>query len=278
MQIRFALCNEVVRDMSLPDQFHLAAKLGYVGLEIAPFTLNDEPHRLPGNKRKEIRRMAEDAGVEVTGLHWLLLTPPGLSITSPDDSLRQRTIDVMRGLVELCHDLGGKTLVHGSPKQRQVAEDEDAGEAWKRALAAFSAVARDAEAANVVYCIEPLSRHETNFINTVEEAARLVEAVGSPAIRTMIDTRAARLAEVETAASLIDRWVPPGVVAHIHFNDRNSRAPGQGDDEFGSVIRALLRNRYAGLVGIEPFDYHPDGPGAAAYAAGYLKGVLEGVG
>ena len=57
---RLALCNEVVRELAFADQCALAKGLGYDGLEIAPFTLSDEPHRLPPAKRagtQDDRRM-----------------------------------------------------------------------------------------------------------------------------------------------------------------------------------------------------------------------------
>ena len=47
MTARFLLCNEVVRELEVSAQCALAAGLGYDGLEIAPFTLGPEPHRLP---------------------------------------------------------------------------------------------------------------------------------------------------------------------------------------------------------------------------------------
>ena len=40
----------------------------------------------------ELRRIAADHGIEITGLHWLLVTPKGLSITSPDDAVRARSM------------------------------------------------------------------------------------------------------------------------------------------------------------------------------------------
>ncbi len=92
-----SLCNEVLRELDFAGQCALAKGLGYDGLEIAPFTLSDDPHRLPKAKRAELRKIAEDHGLTITGLHWLLLKPDGLSITSPDQTVRDRTIDVMRG-------------------------------------------------------------------------------------------------------------------------------------------------------------------------------------
>lgn len=166
-------------------------------------------------------------------------------------------------------------LVHGSPGQRQIPPGEDPAAAWARARDIFAAIAADAEAAGVTYCIEPLSRRQTNFINTVAEAQRLVEAIGSPAVRTMIDTSAAGATEDLPVADLIDRWLPTGMVRHIHVNDPNRRGPGQGEDLFAPVFAALVRHGYAGVVGVEPFDYQPDGLASAARAIGYIRGILE---
>jgi D-psicose/D-tagatose/L-ribulose 3-epimerase len=273
--MRISLCNEVVFALDFPAQCALAKGLGYHGLEIAPFTLSEEPHRLPHDRRTELRRIAEDAGIAITGLHWLLLVPEGLSITSDHYGERMRAIEVMRGLIELCADLGGKILVHGSPGARQIAQGQSADAALAHASECFAAIAEDAEQAGVTYCIEPLAKSETPLINTVEEAAKIVRAIDSPAVRTMIDTCAAGQAETQPIADLIDRWLPGGQVAHIHLNDPNRRAPGQGELRFGPVLAALQRQRYDGIASVEPFVYEPDGPTGAARAIGYLKGLLE---
>ena len=140
--MKIALCNEVLRDLEFPAQCERAAALGYSGLELAPFTLGEAPHRLSADKRAQLRRVAADSGIAITGLHWLLLTPPGLSITAADPGVREATIDVLTRLIDLCSDLGGKILVHGSPKQRQVKEDEDPLEAWRRARDLWATIAR----------------------------------------------------------------------------------------------------------------------------------------
>lgn len=272
--MKIALCNEVLRQLPFAAQCDYAAALGYDGLELAPFTLSDNPHLLAADERARIRRAAADAGIEIIGLHWLLVTPKGLSITSPDRAVRDRTVEVMRRLIGLCADLGGKVLVHGSPAQRQV-EAGDAPGAWARARDSFAAVVADVEAAGVLYCIEPLGRQATSFINTVAEAVELVKAIGSPAFRTMIDTGAAGVTEDIPVPDLLHRWLPTGMIGHIQVSDTNRRGPGQGDNTFASIFAALVRHRYAGAVSVEPFDYRPDGPAAAARAIGYIRGILE---
>ena len=45
-----SLCNEVIRELPF-EQCAFARKVGYDGLEIAPFTLGEEPHLLPPSRR-----------------------------------------------------------------------------------------------------------------------------------------------------------------------------------------------------------------------------------
>jgi len=279
--MKFALCNEVLQPLPFARQCEIAAQVGYDGLEVAPFTLADDPTSISDARAEETRRIAADHGLAISGLHWLLVAPPGLSIVSADAAVRERTVAVMERLIELCAALGGRYLVHGSPKQRSVPPGESAVVARDRALACFARAARRAQDCGVVYCIEPLSRKETDFINTVADAVELVDAIGSPALRTMIDCSAAGQTEAEPVDALMARWMPTGRIAHVQVNDPNRRGPGQGELGFAPILRALAEmerlGHYRGVVAVEPFDYVPDGIGSAAHAIGYLKGVLEGL-
>ena len=275
--MRLALCNEVLRDRGFAAQCDYAATLGYDALEVAPFTLADDPIALPASRRAEVRRAASDAGVAISGLHWLLVKPEGLSITSPDRPVRMRTIEAMRCLVALCADLGGRYLVHGSPMQRRTPDGIEASVARGWIAEALTAVADDASRAGVVYLLEPLPADETDQINTLAEAAALIRQVGSPALATMLDTKSAALAESLPAPALVVQWLPTGLLRHVQLNDRNRRGPGQGSDRFAPLLRALIDGGYAGDVAIEPFDYRPDGAGCAAYAAGYVRGLIESI-
>jgi sugar phosphate isomerase/epimerase len=272
--MRVSLCNEVIREFDFEHQCVFARQAGYDGIEIAPFTLGAESHRLSSTRRAEVRRAAADAGIAITGLHYLLLAPEGLSITSQDAGTRSRTIEVMRGLCELATDLGGRILVHGSPAQRALKAGSEA-EGRKRGAECFAAVAGAAEKAGVTYCIEPLSRQDTAFVNTVEEAAQIVRAVGSPAVRTMIDCSAAARTEAQAIPDLIRGWISTGLIGHIHLNDPNRRGPGEGELRFAPILQALKAEGYAGNAAIEPFVYQPDGPSCAARAIGYIRGIQE---
>jgi len=277
--MKFALCNEVLQPRPFAEQCQVAAALGYDGLEVAPFTLADNPMDISDAAAAGFKHMAADHGLQIFGLHWLLVAPAGLSIVSADAALRRKTTAVMRRMVELCSLMGGSYLVHGSPKQRSVPPGDTLAVALDRARECLAQAAQHAQECSVTYCIEPLAIKETDVLNTVAEAARLVDEIASPAFKTMIDCSAAGRSEAEPVAALMARWMPTGHIAHVQVNDPNRRAPGQGDMRFAPIMKTLLHmqaaGHYKGIVAMEPFDYVPDGMGSAAHAIAYLKGILE---
>jgi D-psicose/D-tagatose/L-ribulose 3-epimerase len=273
-RMRISLCNEVLAPLDFARQCDVAAALGYDGLEIAPFTLGEDPTRLSAARKAELRRAAAEAGIAITGLHYLMRAPAGLSITSADATQRERSVDVMRAMCRLCADLGANILVHGSPDQRVLTLGDEEN-SRKRGVACFAAVADAARDAGVTYCIEPLARNQTAFVNTVQEAADIVRQIDSRHLRTMIDCSAAGQTEAEPVDELIRRWLPSGLIAHMHFNDPNRRGPGEGALAFEPILRALRESGYKGDASIEPFVYRPDGPTCAARGIGYIRGILE---
>ena len=276
-----ALCNEVLQPLPFERQCEIAAALGYDGLEVAPFTLAADPMTITDAQAEAFGRIAREHGVPICGLHWLLVAPAGLSIVHADPRVRERTSAVMERMVELCRLMGGNYLVHGSPKQRSVPAGETREVAWERAAACFARAAARAEQCHVTYCVEPLAASETDLINTVAEAVEMVDAIASPALKTMIDCSAAGQAEAQPVDALMARWMPRGVIGHVQFNDPNRRGPGQGAMDFAPILEALQQMRamghYRGIAAVEPFDYRPDGPGSAARAIGYLRGLLQGL-
>src|SRR5207237_8632535 len=119
-------------------QCRFAAALGYDGLEVAPFTLANDPMGITDADAAGFRRIAGEHELNIEGLHWLLVVPAGLSIVSEDRALRERTTRVIERLVELCALMGGKYLVHGSPRQRSVPPGSTPPQAWERARACLA--------------------------------------------------------------------------------------------------------------------------------------------
>lgn len=267
------LCNEVVRTLDFRDQCAFAHATGYDGLEIAPFTLAEDPTRLSASQIAELKRIADDHGTRIAGLHWLLAAPANLSITSEDPETIRATRDAGRRLIDLCAGLGGTYLVHGSPQQRRLAPGREA-QGRSRAIAYFSAMADAAHATGVDYILEPLSRFDTTLAAGVAEAVAMIAGIGSPALKTMVDCYAVA-ADGEDVAAVLGKWLASGVVSHVHFNDDNKGGPGQGGIDFARVLETLNRHAYAGAAAVEPFVYLPDGPACAARAIGFLRGLEQ---
>jgi len=272
--MKISICNELFQDWPLEKVFDYAAQLGYQGVEIAPYTLADSVTEISASKRKTIRRAAEKSGVEIVGLHWLLVKPEGLYINHPDEIIRIRTQEYIEALIHFCADIGGRILVHGSPHQRTVQEGWTFDESWERAKETFKACLETARKRNVIYCIEPLSRTNTNFINTVDEAIRLVKEIRHPNFKMMFDCRAASAQEKSITEALI-RALDSRMLRHIHVNDANGRGPGFGETNFLPILKTLMKNSYKEYISVEVFEFDPDPQTIASRSLGYLKGILE---
>ncbi|WP_372658215.1 sugar phosphate isomerase/epimerase family protein [Hydrogenophaga sp.] len=269
--MKLALCNEVLRPMPLTEQCEAAARMGYDALEVAPFTLADDPFALDATAARELRATALAQGLRISSLHWLLVQPEGLSLVTDDAALRRRTLDLLRRLIDFAGACEAGVLVHGSPRQRSPAPGQSVADASARLEAALAELAPHAAAAGVVYCLEPLGPFETPVINTVAQAAALVDRIGSPAIRTMLDVSAASHSESAPVHEVLRQFLASGHIAHVQVNDKNRRGPGQGETDQGPVLQVLKDMHYDGWVAVEPFEYVPDGPGCAQASAQHMR-------
>ena len=250
--MKFAFCNEMFRDVPLRRICRTAAEIGYDGVEIAPFTVARSVNEVGPDARKAIRDDAAEYGLEITGLHWLLLSPEGLYLNHPDDGIRYCTRLYLCDLIRFCGDIGGRVMVAGSPKQRNVLPDQTYEATWDRTRQAYLECLPTAEEYGVTICLEPLDAAQTNFINTPAEAARMVREIDHPNFRLIIDVRATLCQGLDVAAAIHDHR---DITAYIHFNDASGDGPGFGDTDFVPILRALRETGYDGYGSVEVFDY-----------------------
>ena len=268
---RFAFCNEAYGDWPLDRVCGDLAACGYDGVEIAPFTLDEDPRRIDDRRAKQVGETARRAGVEVVGLHWLLLKPEGLHLHTPDQAMRGRTVEFLKHLARVCAAMGGKVMVFGSPKQRNVEPPCTYEDAFKRAVDALRAVCEMAAPLGVILAMEPLPAANTNFLASAAETVRLIKAVNLPACRLHLDVKA-----MATEREPIDKIIADNgqYLVHFHANDTNRRGPGSGKVDFVPIARALKSINYRGYVSVEVFDFTPDGPTIARSSLRYLQSVF----
>jgi sugar phosphate isomerase/epimerase len=266
--MRYAICNETFEGWDHARVCKFVAGLGYAGLEIAPFTLAPRITDVSPQRRAELRRQAEECGLKVIGLHWLLAKTQGLQLTSPESGVRAATADYLVELARCCADLGGDLLVFGSPAQRRVPAGATREQASEWALDTFGRAADGIAAAGVTLCLEPLSPPEADFLNTAAEAVALLDRLAHPAFALHLDVKAMSTDEAP-APELIRRHAAR--TRHFHANDPNRRGPGLGSTDFVPIFRALRESRYGGWVSVEVFDYSPDPETIARESLRYMR-------
>ncbi|KPK62058.1 MAG: hypothetical protein AMK73_06885 [Planctomycetes bacterium SM23_32] len=264
------MCNEFCEGWPFADACELAGRLGYDGIELAPFTVADSVEDVPPDQRRRIAEAAARRGLELVGLHWLLVKPKGLHLHRP--AVSARTEDYLRAEVDFCADVGGSKMVVGSPRQRNVPPGQTYEEAWDRSVEVFRRLAEHADGRGVCLCVEPLGAAETDFITTAAEARRLVEAVDRPAFRMMLDVKAMHEDE-EPIPDIIRKSAP--YLEHFHANDVSRQGPGFGDTNFRPIAAALKEAGYDGYVSVEVFDFSAGPETIARESLRYLKEVLD---
>ncbi|UCH34452.1 MAG: sugar phosphate isomerase/epimerase [Armatimonadota bacterium] len=269
--MRFAFCNEGFGERPWRAVCSAIATAGYDGVEIAPFSLAVTVQDIPAHERVDLRATAHDAGLEVVGLHWLLVKPEGLHISHPDAKVRGRTRDYLCRLADFCGDLGGKVMVFGSPRQRSRTADASADDAWRWAAETFSSALPTVAERGVTLCIEPLGTEETDFITNAAEGRRLVDEIGHPNFRLILDVKAMS-SEGSPVPDIIREQ--RDVLAHVHANDPNRQGPGFGDMDFHPILKALREISYDGYISVEPFEFVPDADTVAHKSVRYLQECL----
>jgi sugar phosphate isomerase/epimerase len=271
--VEFAICNEMFEGRTFAEVCRLAADLGYEGVEVAPFTVAESIEDAGAAVRRDMRRAAAEAGLGIVGLHWLLASPSGLHLNNRDSAVRGRTEKYLEALIDFCFDIGGRTLVFGSPRQRNVLPGQTYEEAWENAVRVFGRLAPRAFDRGVCLCIEALGPKETNFINTAAEARRLVDAVDHPGFGLMLDVKGMSDDE-EPIPDIIRRHADR--MEHFHANDATTRGPGFGQTDFAPIGAALREVGYDRWVSVEPLDFRPDAETVARESLPYLKEHLLG--
>src|SRR5689334_21735085 len=90
-QFKHSICNEVYEHWPLDATCKSVRRIGYTGIEISPFTLAERPGEITPGQRREYRNLIESEGLRFVGLHWLMVSPKGLHVTTPDRALRERS-------------------------------------------------------------------------------------------------------------------------------------------------------------------------------------------
>ena len=274
---KLSVCNELYEQADFAETCRSIKRAGWDGIEIAPFTLMQDATRLPAARRRETRDIIVSEGLELVGLHWLTVGPEGLQVTTPDNTVRRRSWEYVRGLVELCSDLrpeggAGGVMVFGSPMQRRTVEGLTPEQAEANYIEGVRSVVPDLEGAGVTLCVEALPIGQCDVIVTLDRAAEIVDEIGSPMVQTMFDSHNA-IDEVEPHEELVRRhWTK---IRHIHVNELDGSYPRpSGGYDFKPVLQVAKNRGFPGWVSMEVFDFSPGAEKIVNESISYLKAEI----
>ncbi len=194
------------------------------------------------------RKKLEELGMRALGSTGMT---PDMCIASSDEQVRRKGLAHMKHVIDVTSRLGG-TLVSGalyaafgwSPPAGRTAEQ------WKRSVRSLQELARYAADQNITLALEPLNRYEHYFINTVEDAVRLIVEIGEPNIKVHMDTYHMNIEERDFHAATLRAGA---LLGHVHCSENDRGIPGTGHIDWNGLFNGIKEVEYSGWIVIESF-------------------------
>ncbi len=244
--------------LGIEECLRLAKKHGFDGLELnleehGDFSLDSSPEDL-----RQVRKLAERAGVDICSLCSLLFWK--YPITSSDPKVRDKGIEVVRLMIDSAAELGVKLIlvvpgmVHADPPLDFGNPPIRYSEAWQRALSITKELARHAESKGVTIGLENV--YYNKFLITQMEYRRFLDEVHSDQVKLYLDLGNTML------CGFPEDWIEylADYVCQLHVKDFDKNINTlygwknifQGHISWDKVASALQRIGYQGYLVGEP--------------------------
>ncbi|MEM2057025.1 MAG: sugar phosphate isomerase/epimerase family protein [Thermoproteota archaeon] len=227
------------------ENLKILSGLGFKAIEI-PGWLQLNPFKVSKTDLKRISELSSSYGVSIVASNSIY--PPDFSHASESEHVRRRSIEYTYRLAQAASEITCPILVWGSGKARNIPFETTREKGFERNLEVLKEAAKAGEEFDVRFGVEPLQRSETNFVNTVEEAMKLVENVNSEFIGITADVRHMIREEYDLIESLKKAGEE---IIHVHLADNNSRVPGRGIIDFNRLLKCFREIGYRGAMSIE---------------------------
>lgn len=222
-----------------------AAVFAAGGAEYLEISCGELAPLVPEEEWRERRARLRDCALPLRAANGFL---PGTLRAIGPEADHDAIVDYARRAFARAQEIGLSVVTFGSAAARRLPEGFAREDAGLQFAALLARLAEPAAAHGVLVGVEPLQASESNFLNLLEEARRIVAAVGHDAIRLTADVfhmmRGGEAPDaIRTAGAL---------VAHVHLAEKRARtAPGVDGDDFRPWLGALRDAGFAGLVSLE---------------------------
>ena len=249
----------------LQKTFGDIAAYGYDGVEL----MTIDPGKLNWD---EVKKTAEDLGLVVglvcTGEIYGQL---GLSFADPDTGRRREAVDRVNGIIDFAASQNAKVNIGRVRGQYRPDVAREQTEEW--AVEAFQAISDHAAPKGVMIALENVTILQTNFINTMAEARRIIDMTDRPNFRAMIDVFHLNLEERDIYQAIRDY---ADINVHVHLCDNNRRYPGNCGLDFERIIQTFHDVGYDDLYSTEVFQL-PSMEECAKRSIAYLAPIFQRV-
>ncbi len=217
---------------------------------------------------REFRKQIEDKGLKLICFCPEQNTYP-IDISTANEAIRRRSIDHMKRAIEITSWLGTKKMLL-CPGNGYVDEPEE--RMWDRCHRSITELARTAADCDVCLMLETQSQEESLFMNTVQEQKKMLEAVGHPNVKAMLDT--VQLAQFDLDIKGNFEVLGSEMIRHVHLGNtlvqertwyeeqgtkrlrKGRRVTGhigfrQGNVPLGQYLKQLADEKYGGTITIE---------------------------
>lgn len=193
----------------------LLKQYGIRGIDIAPGKIAADPLALSSAEIRAFVDFWQAYDIQIVGMQSLLFGQPDLRLFG-DAAARRRMGDYLQAIIRLAAQLGVRSLVFGSPQNRQ-AGGLHFQQALDIAAAFFNPLAEYAYQHDTILCLEPNpAQYGCDFVTTTAEALLLVQRVGHPGFRLHLDSAAMTLSGEDIAEALQSAI---GLLAHFHVSE-----------------------------------------------------------
>jgi len=234
---------------------------GYVGVE-----LNLTPAVL--GQLDAIERTAEAYGLAVPSLLTGAAYVEGLCLSAPERGRRTSAVERLKSYLPIAQRFDALLVV--GLLQGLRADEPDAAVANQRIAAGLREVGLAAQEAGVELVIEPINHLQVGFNNSVAEVRALIERIGVPAFRPMVDTIHMNIEEKSLTQPIFDCG---SALRHVHLCESNGGVLGSGHLDFEAVLAALDAIGYAGFASVKVYRQASLRQAAPASLA-HLRGLV----
>ncbi len=272
--MKLSVVSSVFVNYRIQDTIPLVAEAGYDGMDI----WGGRPHVYRRDfslaELKLIRAQMSDNGLEPVSFMPAFYRYPH-SLSSPNEVVRQDSLEYMRQCMDNAVALGAKILliVPGHSLFGQ-----DLADARQRMIDSIDSVCRYSQQYEIRLGIEPANKAVTDLVNTAGDAKSVIQELSYPNLGVVIDTGHIHLSD-ETPEQAVKTLGP--LLLQVHVNDNDSRRqqnliPGEGTFGLKAFLAILRGANYAGFLSLElAWDYTLDPLPAVRLSEHRLRRVLQ---